>query len=65
MVFQIEGKEWKDQERLTICRKKSILERGRCFSMIGNFSEPVAEKEERFVAAARNSTAEKAEPKEK
>ena len=32
-VFQIEGKECKDQERMKICRKKSMPERGRCFSI--------------------------------
>ena len=32
-VFQVEGKECKDQERLKICRRKSMPERGGCFSM--------------------------------
>ena len=32
-VFQVEGKECKDQERLKMCRRKSMLERRRCFSM--------------------------------
>ena len=32
-VFQMEGKECKNQEKLTVCRKKSMPERGRCFSM--------------------------------
>ena len=32
-VFQMEGKECEDQERLKTSRRKSIPERGRCFSM--------------------------------
>ena len=32
-VFQIEGKECKDQERSKLCRKKFMQKRGRCFSM--------------------------------
>ena len=37
-VFQIEGKECKDQERLKMSWRKSMPERGRCFSNgIGNF----------------------------
>ena len=32
-VFQIEGKECKVQERLKMRRRKSMPERGRCFSM--------------------------------
>ena len=32
-VFQMEGKECKDQERLKMCREKSMQELGRCFSM--------------------------------
>ena len=32
-VFQMEGKERKNQERLKMCRKKSMPERGRCFNM--------------------------------
>ena len=32
-VFQMEGKECEDQERLRMCRRKSMQERGRCFSM--------------------------------
>ena len=32
-VFQMEGKECEDQERLKMGRRKSMLERGRCFSM--------------------------------
>ena len=32
-VFQKEGKECKDQEKLKMCRKKFMPERGRCFSM--------------------------------
>ena len=31
--FRIEGKECKDRERLKMCRRKSMPERGRCFSM--------------------------------
>ena len=32
-VFQIEGKECEDQEKLKMKRRKSMPERGRCFSM--------------------------------
>ena len=32
-VFQMEGKEFEDQERLKMYRRKSMPERGRCFSM--------------------------------
>ena len=32
-VFQIEGKKCGDQERLKMYRRKSMPERGRCFSM--------------------------------
>ena len=32
-IFQMEGKECKDQERLKICRKKSMPEQEWCFSM--------------------------------
>ena len=32
-VFQMEGKECEDQERLKMWRRKSMPERGRCFSM--------------------------------
>ena len=32
-VFQMEGKECEDQERLKMCRRKSMPERGRRFSM--------------------------------
>ena len=32
-VFQMEGKECEVQERLKTCRRKSMPERGRCFSM--------------------------------
>ena len=32
-VFQTEGKENKDHKRLEGCRRKSMPERGRCFSM--------------------------------
>ena len=33
VAFQMEGKECEDQERLNMWRKKSMPERGRCFSM--------------------------------
>ena len=50
--FQMEGKECKDQERLKICRKKSIPKRGRCFSMgQATLSELVALDEESLEAA--------------
>ena len=32
-VFQMEGKECEDQERLKMCRRKSMPEQGRYFSM--------------------------------
>ena len=32
-VFQMEGKECEDHERLKMCRRKSMPERGRRFSM--------------------------------
>ena len=32
-VFQMEGKECKDRERLKMCRRKSMSEQGRCFSV--------------------------------
>ena len=32
-VFQMEGKECKDQERLKMGRRKFMPQRGRCFSM--------------------------------
>ena len=32
-VFQMEGMECEDQERLKMWRRKSMSERGRCFSM--------------------------------
>ena len=32
-VFQMEGKKCEDQERLKMWRRKSMPERGRCFSM--------------------------------
>ena len=32
-VFQMEGKEYKGQEKLKICKRKSMSERGRRFSM--------------------------------
>ena len=31
-VFQMEDKESENQERLKMCRRKSMPERGRCFS---------------------------------
>ena len=65
-VFQMEGKECEDQERLKMWRRKSMPERGRCFSMgYATLSGPVAVDEERLEAAARNSAGEKGEQKEK
>ena len=59
-VFQMEGKKCKDQERLKRCRKKSMSDRGRCFSMgWATLSGPVAVDVERFVGAARNSVGQK------
>ena len=54
-VFQMEAKECKDQERLKMCRRKSMPKRGRCFSVRqATLSELVAVDENRFVAAGRN-----------
>ena len=47
-VFQMKGKECKDQERLKMCRRKSMPERGRCFNMgLATLPGPVAVNEER------------------
>ena len=55
-VFQMEGKECKNQERLKTCRRKSMPGRGRYFSIrYSTLSGLVAVDEERFVAVARNS----------
>ena len=32
-VYRMEGKECKNQDRLKMCLRKFMLERGRCFSM--------------------------------
>ena len=65
-VFQMEGKECKDQERLKMSKRKSMPERGRCFSMkYRTLAGPVAVDEERFVAAARNSMKEKRESRKR
>ena len=59
-VFQMEGKECKNQERLKMCTRKSMSERGRCFSMReATLSGPVAVDEKRLEVAARNLVAEK------
>ena len=51
-VFQIKGKECKDQEGLKMCTIKSMPERGRCFSMReATWSGPVAVDEKRCMAA--------------
>ena len=64
-IFQMEGKECKDQERLKMCRRKSKSERGRRFSMgYATLPGPMAVDQERFVAVARNSVWEKEEQKE-
>ena len=58
-------KERKDQERLKIYQRKSLPERGRCFSMgQATLCGPVILDEKRFVAATRNSAGEKGEQKE-
>ena len=63
-VFQMEGKECKDQKTLKMCRRKSMPERRRCFSMgYAIFLGPVAVDEKKFVAAAKNSAGEKGEQK--
>ena len=59
-VFQMEGKECKDQERLKSvwekidARARKVLQHG-----IGNFVCASGSGRERFVAAAKNSTGEK------
>ena len=64
-VFQIKGKEYNDQERLKMCRRKPMPERGMCFSMgQETLSGPVAVDEERFMAAGRNSAWEKGKQKD-
>ena len=64
-VFQMEGKECEDQERLKMYRRKSMPERGRCFSMrYATLSGPVAEDEERLEAAVRISANQKGEQKD-
>ena len=53
------------QERLKVCMRKSMPERGRCFSMgQATFSGPVAKDKERFAAAAKNSVEKKGEQKD-
>ena len=65
-VFQMEGKKCKNQERLKMCRRKFMPERGRCCSLEWTtLFGRVAVDEERFVAAARNSAGEKGEQKDK
>ena len=59
-VFQMEGKECKYQKRLKISRRKSMPERGRCFSMgKKTLSGPVAVYSDRLEADARNSAGKK------
>ena len=63
-VFQREGKECKDPKRLKMCRRKSMPERERCFSMrYATLSGSVAVDKDRLEAAARNSVGEKREQK--
>ena len=58
-------KECKHKERLKIYRRKSMPERGKCFSMeYATLSEPVAVDEKRLEAAAKNSVGEKGEQKD-
>ena len=64
-VFQMEGKECKGQERLKMGRRKSMPERGRCFSMrYVTLFGPVTMNCERLREAARNSAGEKGEQKD-
>ena len=61
----MEGKECEDQESLKVWRRKSMPERGRCFSMgKATLSGPVAVDEEKLEAAAKNSAGEKGEQKD-
>ena len=64
-VFQMEGKEFKVQEIFKMCRRKSMPERGRCFSMgKATLSGSVAVDRERLEAATKNSAGEKGEQKD-
>ena len=61
-VFQMEGNECKDQKRSKMFRKRSMPERGRCFSMgWKTLSGPVAVDEVRLEAATKNSVGKKGE----
>ena len=64
-VFHMKGKECEDQERLKMCTKKSMPERGRCFSMGQATSSVLVEVDEkRLEAAAKNSAEEKGKQKD-
>ena len=64
-IFQMEENGCKDQELWKMFGRKSIPERGRCFSIVlTTLSGAVAVDEQRFVVATRNSAWEKGEQKE-
>ena len=64
-VFQMEGKKYKDQEKLKMCRRKSMPERGRRFlARDRQLCLSQWQDEKRFEAAARNSAKEKRVQKE-
>ena len=64
-VFQMEGKECEDQERLKMWRRKSMPERGRCFSMVeATLFGLVVVEGERLEAAEKRSVGEKGEQKD-
>ena len=53
------------QERLKMCRRKSMPEQEKCFSMgYATLSGPVTEDEERFVSAVRNLAGENGKQRE-
>ena len=62
-VFQMEGNECRDQERLKVRgRRKFKQEKGRCFGMgWATLSGPVAVDEDRFEASKRNLAGEEKE----
>ena len=65
-IFQMEGKEGKDQERLKIRRRKSMQDRGRYFGMgSATLSGPVTVDKERFVAAAKKFSGKEGKKKNK
>ena len=63
-VFQIEGKEWKDQKRLKMRKKASMPEKGKWFSTeLATLSDSVAVEEKRLAAATKNLLEVRRKPK--